>query len=83
MKKINVCGRVNIKVLKEFNENLKHLDGPLHGSRGRGLETSMRIMNNYFKIYHNKRLIDIANNRGLKPWELGEVIILDWLHDHG
>ena len=83
MKKVNICGRVNIKVLKEFNENLKQLDGPIHGSRGRGLETSMRIMNNYFKIYHNQRLIDIAKSRGLKPWELGERVINDWILENG
>jgi len=83
MKKINVCGRVTITVLQEFNENIKQLEGPVHGSRGRGLETSMRIMNNYFKIYNNQRLIDIAKKKGLKPWELGEVIILDWIRENG
>jgi len=79
MKKINVCGRVTITVVKEFNENIKQLKGSPFGIKGRGLETSMRIMNNYFRIYENRTLISIAEELNLQPWELGEVIIKQWI----
>lgn len=79
MEKINVCGRVSITVVREFNENMKKLKGPVRGRKGVALETSMRIMNNYFKLYNNKTLIDIAEEKGLKPWKLGELIIKEWV----
>lgn len=79
MKKVNVCGRIPIEVLQEFNENIKRLKGPVRGRKGVALETSMRILNNYFKLYKNTTLIEIAEDKGLKPWELGEIIIKDWI----
>jgi len=79
MKKVNVCGRVDIEVLQTFNENIKQLKGKPFGSKGRGLETSMRIMNNYFRIYEDRTLISIAEELNLQPWELGEVIIKQWI----
>ena len=79
MKKVNLCGRVPTEVIKEFNENIKRLEGRPFGSKGRGLETSIRILNNYFKPYEGVMLIDIAYDKGLQPWELGELIIKDWV----
>lgn len=79
MEKINVCGRVSITVVQEFNENMKKLKGPVRGRQGVALETSMRILNNYFRLYENRTLIEIAEEKGLKPWELGEIIIKEWI----
>ncbi len=35
----------------------------------------MRLFNNYFKVYENTCIMDIASEMGLEPWKLGEILI--------
>ena len=35
----------------------------------------MRLFNNYFKVYDDRCIMEIANEMNLEPWELGEILI--------
>jgi hypothetical protein len=35
----------------------------------------MRLYMNYCRPYKDKRLLDIASELGLEPWELGKILI--------
>lgn len=73
---------IDKEVLKEFEDNAVYFAGPKYGSRGISIEHAMRIMNNYFRMYRDKRLIDIANETNLAPWEVGKILIDNYMMIH-
>lgn len=73
---------MNKKVLEEFEKNAIYFAGPKWGSRGFSIEQSMRIMNNYFHIYQDKRLVDVAREKNMDPWVLGQQLISRFMEIH-
>lgn len=73
--KVVITGYVDGAVYKKFIANSVKFAGPRHGHKGMSLEQAMQLFNNYFQIYEDTNLIEIANEHDNEPWEFGQTII--------
>lgn len=72
--------RINLSLYEdeheEFIQNAAKLEGPPRGVKTRGLETAIRIFNNYFKEFNgNTQLIELAKQNNVPPWQMGATLI--------
>lgn len=81
-KRIYLQGMVEKKVADEFFLNVVHAYGYKHGAKGISLNEALKLFNNYFKVYNDTKLIEVARENGLEPHEMGEFLIHRFMKAH-
>ncbi len=82
IKKTYIQATVTTETFNEFMDNAMKFNGGKHGYKGLSLEEAMKLFNNYFKSINNKRLVEVAKEEGLPPWELGATLIEIFMDIH-
>jgi len=77
--KIYVRGMVKKEVVDEFMLNAIQSCGYTKGFKGISLEQAMIIFNLYFKVFKDIKLINIAEENNLEPWEVAEILIKNYI----